>query len=223
MIDDAFESQSPFHGISFSISSFRYSKEGNFSGSVAYEHEHGSGSFELQISYRLDPILEPVELPLARQTYFKHVEFDAPDLYGLDPYEMIGEKIMACNRRRGGSAKDVYDLYLWARRPFDNALVRRLGVLKAWTDRRRRPQYDPEAFLAAVKRANYRWEDLAGLVPRKLESDAEAICRAVRTRFAFLMDSESGERRLLADQTSHREQRLFAELRSEAREWVQRR
>ena len=31
---------------------------------------------------------------------------------------MIGEKIMACNRRLGGSAKDIYDLYLWAARPF---------------------------------------------------------------------------------------------------------
>lgn len=217
-IDEALASENPFCGIAFSIPNFRYSEEGNFSGTVAYEHEHGVGNFELQISYRLDPILEPVDLQLVPQTYFKHVEFDAPDLYGLDPYEMIGEKIMACNRRRGGSAKDVYDLYLWAQRPFDQALVRRLAVLKAWTDQRRHPQYEPEAFLAAVTRGNYRWEDLAGLVPRKLEADAEAICGMVRTRFSFLANSTDGERSLLNDQTSHREQGLFGELRSEARE-----
>lgn len=39
-----------------------------------------------------------------------------PRLFGLNPYEMIGEKIMACNRRQGGSSKDVYDLDLWAKR-----------------------------------------------------------------------------------------------------------
>lgn len=50
---------------------------------------------------------------------------------------MIAEKIMACSRRLKGSGKDVYDLGLWADRPFDEALVRRLAVLKAWTDRRR--------------------------------------------------------------------------------------
>jgi hypothetical protein len=62
----------------------------------------------------MDPILDAVALPLVEQPYFRYVEFPPPDLHGLDPYEMIGEKIMACNRRRGGSAKDVYDLFLWA-------------------------------------------------------------------------------------------------------------
>jgi hypothetical protein len=91
-IELAFSEHTPFFGISFSIPSFRYSEDGNFSGSVAYEHEHGSGNFELQISYRLTPILEPRELVLQRQLYFERVEFDPPLLYGLDPYEMIGEK-----------------------------------------------------------------------------------------------------------------------------------
>ena len=46
---------------------------------------------------------------------------------------MIGEKIVARNPRRGGSAKDVYDLYRWSERPFNHDLVRRIGVLKVWT------------------------------------------------------------------------------------------
>jgi predicted nucleotidyltransferase component of viral defense system len=94
------------------------------------------GRFELQISYRIDPILDSRDLTLQEQSNFRRVEFEPPLLHGLDPYEMVGEKIMACNRRLGGSAKDVYDLYLWAARPFDETLVRRLAVLKAWTDRR---------------------------------------------------------------------------------------
>jgi hypothetical protein len=52
----------------------------------------------------------------------------------------------------------------------------------------------------------------------RLESDNDAICSQVRARFAFLTDLRSEEQRLLDDQTSHREQRLFGELRSAARE-----
>lgn len=216
-IESAFADLSPFHGISFSIPNFRYSDNDNFSGRVAYEHDHGKGAFELQISYRLDPILDPVDLSLVDQSYFRHVEFDPALLYGLDPYEMIGEKIMACNRRRGGSAKDVYDLYLWSKRAFNHDLVRRVAVLKAWTDQRKAPLYDPEAFVGAVVRKNYRWEDLTGLVPQRSEADAEAICATVRSRFGFLTKCTAEERAILNDQASHRDSELFDRLRAEAR------
>jgi predicted nucleotidyltransferase component of viral defense system len=216
-IDSAFSKHAPFFGISFSIPNFRYSQDGNFSGSVTYQHEHGSGNFELQISYRLTPILESRELVLQRQTYFERVEFEPPRLHGLDPYEMIAEKLMACNRRRGGSAKDVYDLYLWSQRPFDSTLVQAVAVLKAWTDQRRQPQYDPVVFLTAVTPANYRWDDLEGLVPRRLESNREEICRRVRERFAFLAEVTDNETAIINDQAVHRELRLFDRLCSEAR------
>jgi predicted nucleotidyltransferase component of viral defense system len=218
-IEAAFADSSPFHGIGFSIPDFRYSHEDNFSGHVAYEHANGAGAFELQISYRLDPILDPIDLALADQPYFQHVEFPPPLLHGLDPYEMIGEKIMACNRRRGGSAKDVYDLFLWSERPFDHDLVRRVAVLKAWTDQRSAPLYDPGAFVASIVPTNFRWEDLRGLVPRRLQGEADAICAAVRNRFAFLASCSEDERVLLSDQASHRERQLFARLREEAGEW----
>jgi len=167
-IEAALSEQSPFYGIAFWVPHFRYSAGDNFSGHISYERAHGSGNFALQISYRLAPILAPVGLPLQPQSHFAYVECDPPVLSGLGPYEMIGDKVMACNRRLGGSAKDVYDLHLWSQRPFDEDLVRRLAALKAWTDRLGRAGYEPHTFLESVVPANYRWEDLAGLVPRKL-------------------------------------------------------
>lgn len=192
------------------------------SGTVEYRHDGGEGAFELQISYRLDPVLEPVELRLQEQSYFVKAseECGVPQLFGLDPYEMIGEKIMACNRRQGGSSKDVYDLDLWAQRPFDEHLVRRLAVLKAWTDRRGQPSYDPTTLLAAIEPRNFRWSDISGLVPRDLASDPAQICERVRVRFGFLAELEQDERSLLRDQVAHREHRLFAQLREQARELV---
>jgi hypothetical protein len=186
-VEAAFQPAQPYYGIEFSLPRFRYSSDDNFSGTVEYRHDGGEGAFELQISYRLDPILEPVDLTLQEQSYFAKAseECGVPRLFGLDPYEMIGEKIMACNRRQGGSSKDVYDLDLWAQRPFDEGLVRRLAVLKAWTDRRGQPRYDPTALLAAIEPQNFRWSDISGLVPRDLASDPELICQRVRTRFRF--------------------------------------
>jgi Nucleotidyl transferase AbiEii toxin, Type IV TA system len=134
---------------------------------------------------------------------------------------MIAEKIMACSRRLKGSGKDVYDLGLWADRPFDEPLVRRLAVLKAWTDRRHGKPYDPEALLAAIVPGNFRWTDLKGLVPRN-ETDRgaeqERICSTVRSRFASLADLDPDEKALLADQTAHREVGLYERLSEEARQ-----
>lgn len=216
-IERAIAALSPYHGIEFRITGFRYSAESNFSGTVAYEHHAGSGVFELQISYRLNPILDPVEMRLKEQPYFRRVECGTPRLYGLDPYEMIGEKIVACNRRVGGSGKDAYDLFLWAGMPFDAALVRRIAVLKAWTDQRRRPRFEPHRLLSAIEPRSFRWTDLTGLVPRGLEDDAERICRKVKERLGFLTAVTEHEAIILDDQTSHRERTLFEELRDEAR------
>lgn len=215
-IERAFAERTPFHGIAFSIPRFRYSQEGSFSGTVEYEHEHSGGRFELQISYRLDPILDSRDLALQEQSYFGRVEFEPPLLHGLDPYEMVGEKIIACNRRLGGSAKDIYDLHLWTGRPFDEGLVRRLAVLKAWTDRRASRPYRPDDFLGQIEPRRFRWEDIGGLVPRRLESDPERICATVRARFTFLAACSEEERAILDDQAAHREQRLFDRLRTEA-------
>jgi uncharacterized protein len=218
-VEAAFQPSQPYFGIEFALPRFRYSSDDNFSGTVEYRHTNGGGAFELQISYRLDPILEPVDLRLQEQPYFAKAgeECGVPRLFGVDPYEMIGEKIMACNRRQGGSSKDVYDLDLWAQRPFDARLVRHLAVLKAWTDRRGQPSYDPTALLAAIEPQNFRWSDISGLVPRNLASDPEQICERVRGRFGFLAELDAAERTLLEDQVAHREHDLFAQLRDQAR------
>jgi uncharacterized protein len=201
-IDSALNTHRPYHGITFDIDTFRHSEDGNFSGTIAYNHAGGSGHFELQISYRLDPILEPRQLDLVPQTYLKHVECGIPSLFGLDPYEMIGEKIMACNRRGiGGSSKDIYDLFLWAQRPFDDRLVRRLAVLKAWTDHRTKRRYDPNEFLAAILPRNFRWTDISRLVPRGQGTDHERICATVRSRLGFMANCDPQEQALITDQS----------------------
>jgi predicted nucleotidyltransferase component of viral defense system len=214
-IDRVFRGRSPYHGIGFTMDSFRYSREGNFGAVCRYRHDFADGRFELQISYRAVGILDPRPLSLVHQPYFDRVECSIPPLLGLDPYEMIGEKIMACNRRLGGSGKDPYDIFLWAQRPFSQELVRRMAVLKCWTDRAR--AFTPSEFLQRVSPSNFRWEDVRSLIPRGRAADSQSICTSVRTRFSFLTDCTPEESRLLHDHAAHRERQLFQRLREEAR------
>ncbi|HKN33919.1 MAG TPA: nucleotidyl transferase AbiEii/AbiGii toxin family protein [Terriglobales bacterium] len=52
--------------------------------------------------------------------------------------EILAEKIRACYRRN--KTRHIYDLGMFATRPLDRALVRRLVVLKLW---QARDSFDP--------------------------------------------------------------------------------
>jgi predicted nucleotidyltransferase component of viral defense system len=214
-LERALQARQPFFGIRFIIADFRYSGDNNFSATIAYAHDQGGDRFELQISYRAVGVLPSRDLALIPQNYFRRLEVPVPGLHGLDPYEMIGEKVMACNRRVGGSGKDPYDLYLWSARPFSEDLVRRMAVLKCWTDRGTR--FDPGTFLDRIVPENYLWDDLLPLIPGGREDDPRVICRVVRERFAFLRNCSGDETRLLQDFQAHREQEFFERLSDEAR------
>ena len=82
------------------------------------------------------------------------------------------------------------------------------------------PRYEPDALLRAIQPKNFRWADLQGLVPRRLQQDHDRICAIVRERFDFLADCTEAEQALLADQTAHREHTIFRQLRDEARAWA---
>jgi predicted nucleotidyltransferase component of viral defense system len=213
-LERAIQERRPFFDIRFSIADLRYSSDNNFSATIEYSHDHAGNHFELQISYRAVGVLPARDLTLVPQSYFRRLEYAVPGLHGLDPYEMIGEKIMACNRRVGGSGKDPYDLFLWAGRPFSEDLVRRMAVLKCWTDRAIR--FDPQVFLDRVVPENYLWDDLLPLIPGGRESNPSVICKVVRDRFAFLRACTPDEGRLLDDCKAHREQAMFERLIADA-------
>ncbi len=217
-LERVIQERRPFFDIRFSIADFRYSSDNNFSATIDYTHDQAANHFELQISYRAVGVLPAHDLALMSQSYFRRLDCAVPGLYGLDPYEMIGEKIMACNRRVGGSGKDPYDLFLWASRPFSEDLVRRMAVLKCWTDRATR--FHPQTFLDRLFPENYLWDDLRPLIPGGRESDPSGICKIVRDRFAFLRDCTPDEVRLLDDFKTHREQAPFERLSAEAQAWA---
>ena len=64
--------QREYHGLRFHFANIRYSDEENFSGTVEYAHEHGQGTFELQISYRMTIVLPTVDLPACTDPLPEH-------------------------------------------------------------------------------------------------------------------------------------------------------
>jgi predicted nucleotidyltransferase component of viral defense system len=64
------------------------------------------------------------------QSYFRFLPFVPAEINCLALPEILAEKIRACYQRN--KARDIYDLGMFATRPHDQALIRRLVVLKLW-------------------------------------------------------------------------------------------
>lgn len=94
-------------------------------------------------------------------------------------------------------ARDLYDLYWYANGgAFDDALVRKLWVLKVYrdivVDGRGTKPIDPDEVLTAWQSTEFRPEDIGYLTkPVKLEE----WLRAVRTRYGFLTSLTADERK----------------------------
>lgn len=172
----------------------------------------GDGRFGLDISRRRAALLPLRSLPLKPESYHPHMEIALPVPLALALEESAAEKVSALMRRmEHGNAKDVYDLWLYLGRPVDDALLRRLIVLTLWLDRRDIGA-DPNEFISRIRPGSFRWEELAGLLPRRA-IDAEDVCRLVRQRLGEQFSALSAdEALLLTDARSHRHVAVFTRL-----------
>lgn len=135
-------------------------------------------------------MLNPVTLPIHAR-----YEFELPALPVVRTEEAIAEKL--ARYRRVPLARDLYDLYWYANDgAFDDALVRKLWVLKVYrdivVDGRGTKPIDPDTVLTAWQPAEFRPEDIGYLTkPVKLE----AWLRTVRTRYSFLTNLTADEQK----------------------------
>jgi len=154
-----------------------------------------AGHFGIQVSLRAQPLLPVVTTPLRRERYFDWLEFAPPDVPALQMHEVIGEKIRAAAQR--SRVRDLYDLYQFARQPYDRGgVVRRVAVIKCWETRY---ALDPVAFLAGLPKSKYDWSDLGRLVRRDRLATPDEIIREVQRAYAFLGELTPEEAQLAAD------------------------
>ena len=175
---------------------------------VKYAHAWNSGSeFELQVSYREQPILATVELPLTNEMYFKFCEFQSFPVRCMQKEELLAEKIRAAFQRV--RSRDLYDLYLFTKRHYDKDIVKTLTVIKCWNVR---APFNPEVLLSRVADADYDWDDLQRLVRKGSLPSQEAVIKTVLKDYAFLEDLDKQLLKIVEDSKAHSENGLVAKL-----------
>lgn len=133
----------------------------------------------------------------------KHYGFELPALPVVAEAEACAEKL--ARYRRVALGRDLYDLNHFASRTINEALVRRLWILKVWgdvvDDRRGDKPVDPEDVLRPRTERDYQ-PDSIGILTRPV--DVAAWERTVRSRFAFLRALDSYEQRWAVCDERHR-------------------
>ena len=210
---EAFEDE--FHGIKFLVPDNGYYEAlGGQSWGVnpTYSHEWneaGDSEIRLQVSRRETPTLKPERRPQCEQSYFRLLPFAPSEITCLALPEILAEKIRACYQRN--KARDFYDLGVFATRPLDQSLVRRLVVLKLW---QAGEKFDPARLMRNFEEGGeFDWDDLRDLVRHTEEIDPERICAACAGSFRFLADLSPDES-VLANDAHQRDQELWGRLRT---------
>jgi hypothetical protein len=207
--------EQPFHGIRFTIpdDSYYETQDGlSWGVNPTYSHEwnaSGDSAVRLQVSRRETPTLPTERRQQFEQSYVRQLPFPPAEIACLALSEIIAEKIRACYQRN--KARDIYDLGVFATRPLDQPLVRRLVVLKLW---QACDSFDPDRLMRKFEDGRaFDWDDLNQLVRRTVVVDREKITADCIRGFRFLADLTEEERQL-ANDAHQRERTLWQRLRS---------
>ena len=193
-----------FYGLKFKITE-EHIKEGageeneSYLGNVSYSHDWNSSEFMLEVSYRESPIVSQIELPFAKDMYFKYLEFAPFPVRCLQKEELLAEKIRASFQRI--RSRDLYDLYLFSGKSFDKVKLKKLVVLKCWNVR---DPFDPEFLFERISGEDYDWDDLQRLVRKKSLPSQAAVVKKVLLEYSFLKELDNDLRRIIKDSKAHR-------------------
>jgi predicted nucleotidyltransferase component of viral defense system len=206
----------PFHGIQFSIPNDSYyeTQDGlSWGVNPTYSHSWNASDVsevKLQISRRETPTLPTNCRPQIEQSYFKLLPFAPADISCLALPEIIAEKLRACYQRN--KARDIYDLGVFAARPLDQPLIRRLVVLKLW---QARDSFDPTRLMQKFGDGrDFDWDDLRQLLNRAVDIDRNRIVTDCLSGFGFLRTLTPDEQVLSNDK--HQRERALADTLREA-------
>lgn len=163
---------------------------------MSVQHEDlGSPDLGASIEFARRPtILPPERLGFVPIPVHRSYEFDLPTLAVIAESEACAEKL--ARYRRSALARDVYDLAQFAGRSIDEALVRRLWVLKVWgdvvDDGRGDKPLDPVDVLAEKREKDFAPGSIGILTQ---PADIARWERRTRDRFQFLADLDDEEQR----------------------------
>jgi hypothetical protein len=168
----------------------------------------GVSEVKLQISRRETQTLPGERLAQIEQGHFKLLPFAPAKIACLALFEILAEKSAPVYQRN--KARDIYDLGIFAARPLDQALIRRLVVLKLW---QARDTFDPARLIEKFQDGRgFDWDDLRQLLNRAAVIDRDRITASCAAGFGLLADLTEDERTLAGDKCQ-REQAVAERLR----------
>lgn len=176
--------------------SFRVTDRTALRGKLGIETPLGRPDVAARIEVSPRPLWMPCEqLTPIRLSVHKGYEFALPMLPAPAIEEALAEKLAAWRRRR--KIRDLYDLYWFGQGVLNEALVRRVLVLKVWhdvvDDHLGTGPFDPAAIVADLDAGKLPSEDI-GLLTQPVEP--QKWLAAVRTRYAFVVDLDNTETRI---------------------------
>ena len=196
------------------IDGFRFRIEGldtnGHSADLRVDTPFGRPDVGARIEVSQRPLILPAE-PLAMIALPIHSRYDitVPATLVISIEEAIAEKL--ARYRRTSLARDLYDLAWFSGRPLDEALVRRLWVIKVYfdvvDDGRGQPPLAATDVLAERDPRAFVGEDIGYLTQ---PVDIEAWITLVRDRYQFLTALTSEETRWAACHAGHRHELLAA-------------
>jgi uncharacterized protein len=156
--------------------------------------ELGSPNLEASVEFARRPLALPAErLGFVPIPIHPSYSIELPEIPVIAEAEACAEKL--ARYRRTALARDVYDLAQFAGRPIDEAMVRRLWVLKVWgdvvDDRRGNKPLDPVDVLAR-KSVNDFQPDSIGVLTQPI--DIVGWEAKTRQRFQFLAELTPDEK-----------------------------
>jgi uncharacterized protein len=158
-----------------------------------HHNELGSPKLEASVEFARRPLVLPAErLGFVPIPIHRSYAMNLPVIPVIAEAEACAEKL--ARYRRIALARDVYDLAQFASRPIDEALVRRLWVLKVWgdvvEDKRGHKPLHPADVLSEKSEKDFR-PDSIGVLTQPI--DVAGWERKTRQRFQFLTDLDPDE------------------------------
>jgi predicted nucleotidyltransferase component of viral defense system len=196
----AFIEESQGYGFTLSFDDLRKSWGGSFACDVQYSHEWNSGEFKFEVSLREDPILEVLNQGVKDELYFKYTEFEPFKVPCMQLEEVLAEKIRATYQR--ATARDVWDLYQYATRPYNRDLVKRLAVIKFWNDE---SDYDPRKLLDKIRAMKIDFSEVEYLLKNQGHPQEEEIKARILSNYGYLEELDENLIKILGDTRKHRE------------------
>jgi predicted nucleotidyltransferase component of viral defense system len=195
----------PFHEISFSeVKGSARITVGGVGVQFEYQVPSASGAFDLEISFRAEPILPVSQKPLQEQSYFKQLEFSPPDVSILAFEEIVSEKIRATFQRM--RPRDVYDLHFCFQKPMNLDQLKGLVLIKCWQVR---DPFDIERFIGNLHSTKYNWEELDNLLARGSRPGPEKMIKSIESKVAMFQSLSEEDKEIIADSKRHKSVKLI--------------